>query len=651
MNISDRVLDESERSVLSYGMKHSIAPKNVPTASILASIETAIGQRTDIPLAERETIRARVASTLQSSKKTTSNLSKCELLALSKLKNDDSIVITPADKGRVTVVMNRSEYHQKMSSLVNDEQTYKKLDRDPSQKLQRKLNNKLFTLHKANIFKRPLYSKLRCSVAQAPKLYGLPKIHKENIPMRPIVSFCSSPTYELSKYLANILKPLTDHSRHRVINTEEFVNRIKNETMEENHELVSFDVKSLFTSIPLQLAIDYTNDALTNYGGVLPIPNEEIIDLLTLCLKSTYFQYNGHFYQQLHGTAMGSPVSVVVSEIVMQRIEEQALSTYPNPPPFWFRYVDDTLTSVEKGQKKDFLDHLNKQNPSIQFTIEAEKDGKLPFLDCVVIRNGNKLQTDVYRKPTNTDRLLDDSSYHPTSHKATTVTTLMKRARVVCSSEDALQKELRHLKEVFKTNNYKETFVQCLLDRPPKVATSTEEEDQATIAAIPYIKGTSETLARILQPYNIKVAHKPMCTLRTVLTKVKDPTPPERRKGAIYKVKCAECPATYIGETGRNLTTRIKEHKRSTEVGDKTNNIAVHHMETKHRIDWESATCLDFTTNYFDRTFLESWYTNLDSNAINVCREFPRTYSRLLKNQKRTRHETTREQARQHDAT
>ena len=114
---------------------------------------------------------------------------------------------------------------------------------------------------------------------------------------------------------------------------------------------------------------------------------------------------------------MGSPVSVVVAEIVMQQLEKRALSTYPNPPSFWFRYVDDTLTSVNKHQKNDFLDHLNKQNPSLQFTIEPEKGGKIAFLDCILTRAGNCLQTCVYRKPTNTSRLLDNSSYHPISHK------------------------------------------------------------------------------------------------------------------------------------------------------------------------------------------------------------------------------------------
>ena len=136
--------------------------------------------------------------------------------------------------------------------------------------------------------------------------------------MRPIVSFCSSPTYEHSKYLARILKPSTERLKHRLVNTEDFITKIRAEIINNTHELVSFDVKSLFTNIPLQLAIEGMQKVLANYDDELPIPKEEIIDLLKLCLESTFFPYNGNFYQQLHGTAMGSPVSVVVTEIVMQ---------------------------------------------------------------------------------------------------------------------------------------------------------------------------------------------------------------------------------------------------------------------------------------------------------------------------------------------
>ena len=129
-----------------------------------------------------------------------------------------------------------------MDSLVNDKQTYEPLKRDPTPALQRRLNGKLLDLKKTETIDIQLYYRLRCRVPQSAKLYGLPKLHKPNIPMRPIVSFCGSPTYQLSKHLTNILKPLTDKSRHKCMYI----------------QLVWYILKQLFTSVSV------------NSGGYLP---------------------------------------------------------------------------------------------------------------------------------------------------------------------------------------------------------------------------------------------------------------------------------------------------------------------------------------------------------------------------------------------
>ena len=153
---------------------------------------------------------------------------------------------------------------------------------------------------------------------------------------------------------------------------------------------------------------------------------------------------------------------------------------------------------------------------------------------------------------------------------------------------------------------------------------------------IPYIKGTSETISRILQPYNIRVAHKPATTLRFLLTNVKDRDEPNNRPGAVYKIKCSDSQASYIGETGRNLNTRLTEHKRATRNRDANNHIAVHHQLTNHNIDWDSAQCLTYSTNYFQRLTLESWYTNLEQTPLNRFQQLPAPYKRLIRDENKT---------------
>ena len=191
-------------------------------------------------------------------------------------------------------------------------------------------------------------------------------------------------------------------------------------------------------------------------------------------------------------------------------------------------------------------------------------------------RHDNKLQTTIYRKPTHTDRLLDQSSYNPTSHKATTIRTLTRRAQLVCDSTDSLTDESKYLDNVFSKNNYIPGFVKRNVYKNNEPNTTNAKP--VTAATIPYIKGTSETIARILQPYNNRVAHKPITILRQLLTNVKDKDKPNDRQGAVYKFKFCDCQAPYIGETGRNLNLRLTEHKRATKNGDVNNHIAEHHL-------------------------------------------------------------------------
>ena len=115
-----------------------------------------------------------------------------------------------------------------------------------------------------------------------------------------------------------------------------------------------------------------------------------------------------------------------------------------------------------------------------------------------------------------------------------------------------------------------------------------------TTVTIPCNKGTSEPISWILQPYNIRVAHKPTTTLRHLLTSVKDRDEPNNSQGVIQKIKYSDRQASYIGETGRNLNTRltsttcnyrVTEHKRATKNAVANNHIAVYHQLTNHNID------------------------------------------------------------------
>ena len=155
-----------------------------------------------------------------------------------------------------------------------------------------------------------LYSCLRCSAGRTPPLYGLPKIHKRDGPLRPIASFVHSPSYQLSKHLAQILAPLVGNSESHVTNSSQFVSFIQTQKLAQEDILVSFDVVSLFTCVPVELAVVVAQCRLScdeHLPDHTSLSVQEIVRLLSFCLSATYLSFRGKHYQQIFGTAMGSP--------------------------------------------------------------------------------------------------------------------------------------------------------------------------------------------------------------------------------------------------------------------------------------------------------------------------------------------------------
>ena len=107
---------------------------------------------------------------------------------------------------------------------------------------------------------------------------------------------------------------------------------------------------------------------------------------------------------------------------------------------------------------------------------------------------------------------------------------------------------MTYLKQVFRENGYPTRIVERAMKKARQLTDA--ENDQVTYMALPYVHGVSEKISRALAPHKIKVAHKSRPTLKNLLTKLKDRTPSEDRKGTVYKITC-ECGESYIGESGR----------------------------------------------------------------------------------------------------
>ena len=286
-------------------------------------------------------------------------------------------------------------------------------------------------------------------------------MHKRDIPTRPICSEIGTSTYELGKFLSQIIKPAATCSLGTDLdNTFSFVEQISKQNLS-NMVMVSFDVRSLFTNIPLKMTIRICLDRL--YRGdpaIRPyIPEKTLEGLLKLCVCDNIFVFNGKIYQQTDGVAMGSSLGPLLANIYMAHLEEEFLlkNNHIFSPTFYRRYVDDTFCLLRMSDYvQKFLEFINSIDPAIQFDSEVELNDELPFLDTLIKRKSNNLYPEISTKIKSKDKGLfyNFNSFIPESYKHNLVYCLIHRVYNIASSYIIFYKDLEALEQKFVKNGF-----------------------------------------------------------------------------------------------------------------------------------------------------------------------------------------------------
>ena len=359
---------------------------------------------------------------------------------------------------------------------------------------------------------------------------------------------------------------------------------------------------------------------LENEALLSQIP--EIIQLIKLCMDSSYFSFREKFYTQRFGTPMGSPLSPLIADIFMEKLEMDVLShqnSYKRPT-IWRRYVDDTFCIWEHSDEdlNTFLTELNNYDEHIKFTMEKENDQKISFLDVLIIRQQSELKTTIYRKPTSTFKLIDIDSAHPFSNKAGTLNCLITRAFRLCDPE-FLNDELQTLRKIFTENGYSASFSNKIIKRVKtklenRTPTETEEESnndreketKPHLLILPFDKNLEVLLRPLKRRHNLKIVFKPFDKLRRHLVHPKDPTILLKKCNVVYSIPCSDG-NEYIGETSRPLEKRINEHKEAVKKLDAQKSaIAEYILQTGARPLWNEVTVLAKEDDWFRRRIKEA---------------------------------------------
>ncbi|BHF72004.1 hypothetical protein SprV_0401506700 [Sparganum proliferum] len=607
VNLSKRDLSSTEISLLSKGIIFS--HNDAAPTDFLANLESLL-LTSDVPDAMCADIRS-CATGLLRQRKHHQTLPTEEKKALRSLKTEDKIVIMSADKGGATVIMDKVDYVNKANQIFDDREAYAPLAADPTKKQAATIKKKVNELARLKLISPEDSRSMTINDPRIARAYGLPKVHKTDAPLRIIVPLIGSPTYNLAKWLYKHLKHLANGSQYSIKNSQAFLQKIQGLEVSPDECIISFDVVALFSSIPHDLAIDSAARCLEQ--SPIGIPTEHVLDMLKLCLNN-YCQFDGKYYQQVKGTPMGSPISGLLAELVLQRLEQDVVPTFE--PKMWLRYVDDTSVIIKTREVERLHQSLNSAFPAIQFTREEATGDTLPFLDVSIRRlSDGKLATSVHRKDSSAEIILNYGSNHPAAHKRSCVRTLFHRAYRICNSDDSLKKELAYLHRLFRSNGYPASFVKNCLRRQRQLPNHESHEDRTSqkFYSLPYIQGISEALSRQLKRFGISIAHKPTSSLRETLCRVKDPVPKEQLNNVIYRIPCANCPCVYIGHTGRCLGTRINEHKLALRRRDPLSLVFAHAIEHDHRFNWDGTEVIAKANTRQAREFLEAWHSGTTS--------------------------------------
>jgi len=331
-------------------------------------------------------------------------------------KHNPDVIFTRADKGNTTVALDRLEYIKKMENNLSDINTYTFMQRNPINKLIEELKRTLKGWLQKEYISNYTHSQLNASNAILPRAYGLPKIHKNGHQLRIIVFSIGSPLHKFATYLKTILQASFPITCNSFKNSGEIVKKLANIHIPDDHDLVSLDVVSLFTNVPIDLVIEVLDNRWNFIEPHTKIPKEEFLDAIKFTLNSTYFIFNERIYKQTFGAPMGSPLSPIIADLALRNLESHILKNLSFKPAFYIRYVDDIALLVPHVSLNELLRNFNSFHPRLKFTLE-NGGTSLNFLELTMINRDGKLIFDWFHKPTYSGRLLNFHSKHPMSQK------------------------------------------------------------------------------------------------------------------------------------------------------------------------------------------------------------------------------------------
>ena len=554
------------------------------------------------------------------------NLTREERSALMELKKNDKIIIKEADKGGAICIMNKDFYASKITEMLNDPQTYKETSNPTAQQTLlkiKKLANKYSDCLKPE--ESDYITKFHMKESN---LYGLPKIHKSKIikeainkqnseyitakdpsdlKFRPIVAGPISATSRISELVDCILKDIPQHTKSFIRDDIHFLSKLNRSlAKDENYELVTFDVESLYTNIDKDVGLKAIRFWMKKHRDKIdPRFSEDFVcDAIRIILENNTFRFDNKSYLQIKGTAMGTKMAPTYANLVLAYLEEMMYEKMETNLEYCnfikenhLRYLDDCFIvwPTSKWNLDEFERTINNLHPSFKFTRESHHS-QIAFLDIIIYIENHKLLTDVYYKPTDTHQYLHFKSCHP---RHTIHNIPYAQARRLCTIIDDVnrkEQKLNEMKQFFLDQGYPGKLIEDGIKKAKAIPQSTlrqvkpkQDEDALPFVfshnpcnpnLVPLVRSsldimkTNPRMKKVLQRTRFIPSKRQTKNLGNILTRASFNSNEKMNHGSFKcnDKRCRTCPYMNEGKTIR-ITSTGRDFNIKERMNCKTQNV------------------------------------------------------------------------------